>query len=172
MRYHTLALTAVLGHAANTPYNPQQRRGRFTYRVDLETTKIPSDDPGKKSRSYIVLFDMSHPDPNRWSIEHIDINSPYLKARKYPRITAFEHRGSNADVRVDNSQEQEYDVRVKAYNGREIIVNYSSSNGSGEMRGRFGEDLSYVEIKDIGPNPKKQTAVIEGIVRFVEIKAL
>lgn len=170
MRFHTLALTATLAYVAKKPI----QLGRYQFRIVMEFTKrSPSRSTGLERGSYFVTLNLSYQQPASWEIEKVVNDRPYNKDTNYPDLKKFEFAADgSALILIDHSKAKEYSIEIKSDNRRGIEVRYQSAYGYGAARGEFTSELDQLTIVDDGPNPQKEHARIDAVIRFDEIKKL
>lgn len=170
MRYHTLALTAVLGYVAKKRPIP----ARYRIRVVMEFRKSsPSRKAGPERGSYYVSLNLLSADSTKWEIEKVENDRPLNKDTNYPTLIKFVYSQDGSQrILVDHSRAKEYSVDIKSDNRREMEIEYNSAYGYGNARGTFSSEFDQVTIRDFGPTPHKDFASIEAYVRFDEIKKL
>lgn len=167
MRFHTLALTAVMGYVAKKPLV----LGRYRFRVVMDFVKTSATrNSGRQRGSYFITLDLQSGEPKNWRIEQVENDRPENKDRNYPELKKFEfYQDGSARISIDHSRAKEYSIEIKSDNRRDIEVQYSSAYGYGTARGTYSHEADQLTITDVGPNPHRETAVIEASIRFDEI---
>lgn len=170
MRYHTLALTGVLGYVAKKPLE----LARYRFRVVMRFTKTsPSRSTGLQEGSYYITIDLQSPKTTHWRIEQVENDRPDNKDRNYPELKKFEFAADgSAAVEIDHSRAKEYSLTIKSDNRRDVEVEYKNAYGYGNARGTFSSEFDQLSIRDYGPTPYRDFATIEANMRFDEIKKL
>lgn len=170
MRFHTLALMATLGYVAKKPLV----LARYRFRVVMEFRKTsPSRATGLERGSYYINFDMQSANPAHWKIEQVEADRPIYKERNYPELKKFEYnQDGSARILVDHSKAKEYSLEIKSDNRRDIDIEYNCIYGNGNARGQFSSEFDQLTIRDYGPTPYQDFAVIEADIRFDQIMKL
>ena len=170
MRFHTLALVAVLGYVAKKPLE----LARYKFRVTMRFRKTSaSRDSGLQDGSYFVTIDLSKPKLSEWKIEKVENDRPLNKDSNYPELKKFEFMADgSARILVDHSRAKEYSLDIKSDNRREIEVEYNTAYGYGRATGQFSTDIDQLIIRDYGPTPHQDFATIEADIRFDPVQKL
>ena len=168
MRYHTVALSAVLGYVAKHRPAP----ARYQFRVVMEFHKSsPSRHVGPERGSYYVGLNLPSTNSNDWIIEFVEIDRQILKKKEYPDLKKFQFSTEgSAVVLVDHSKAKEYSIEIKSDNRLEMEVDYNTAYGYGKAKGTFSSDYNQVTIRDYGPTPYADFATLVAEIRFDEIK--
>jgi hypothetical protein len=170
MRFHTLALTAVLGYVAKKPLV----LARYRFRVVMEFTKISqSRSSGLQRGSYYISLDLQSPKSSQWRIEQVENDRPENKDRNYPELKKFEFSSDgSATIQIDHSRAKEYSIDISSDNRRDVDISYKSIFGYGTARGTFTSECDQMRLIDVGPTPQNEIATIDATIRFDQIMKL